>query len=122
MNAFHKVFEIVALQPRLTKRYCEDQVRVWCAKLVRDINSILFSAKRFSRGGLTQTTHEILMRRLDFSVDHFEVEAFHFFYVFKIPLQLLRKSKFLKILISSEFLKLQSGLPKIYSEFPHKRE
>ena len=67
----------------LTKGLCEDQVRVWCAKLVRYMNSISFSAYRCSQGG-TQITDGIWIRRLDFSVDHFDVQPFHFFWCFTI--------------------------------------
>ena len=55
--------------------------------------------------GGTQTTHGILKRRLDFSVDRLEVQPFHFFGVFKIPLQLLQKSKILNFLISAAIVK-----------------
>jgi len=51
---------------------------------VGDMNSILFSVDRSTQGG-TQTTHGISIRRLDLSVDGFEVRLFYFFCCFQKP-------------------------------------
>ena len=56
------------------------------------MNLIFSSACRSMRGG-TQTTHGILIRRLDFSVDRLEVQPFHFFWCFQNPFTIAAEIK-----------------------------
>ena len=82
------MFEILALQPKLSVSWrirfgsgAQNWREIWI--------QFCFQMMDLLRG--TQTTHGISIRRLDFSVDGFEVHLFHFFVVFKIPLQMLQK-------------------------------
>ena len=79
----------------LNKHLCECQVRHCSATTVRDMTLIFSSTCRSSRGGGTQTAHEIFIRPLVSSVDGFEVDTFEIFLFIKFLLYLLQKQEFL---------------------------
>ena len=87
MSRFLKVGHEIALQPKLSEN-ASSQIGSGSQKLL-EIWPWFFYQLIDLVGGGVESAHGFFIRRLDFSVDHFEVDTFRKFWLFKIPLHFL---------------------------------